>query len=635
MIGILWPAGGRSSAGSVGGKRYFAAFLALGFALIGASSASADTRSLKLFNLHTREKAEIVFKRDGRFDSDGLRKLNMFLRDWRKNEPTRMDPRLFDVIWEAYRQSGSSEYINVVCGYRSPETNSMLRSRSRGVAKQSQHMLGRAMDFFIPGVPLKKLREIGLKMQGGGVGYYPTSGSPFVHFDVGNVRHWPKMSRQELIALFPNGKTLHIPSDGKPLPGFEEAVASYEARKKSGEVAIAALGSRSSSSRSGGLLARLFGGGGGADDEEDSAQGAGSAGADDEGAQPQPTTVVAKAEVRSDDAKPGNAKPGNKIRILSPDQANRADVPGVTAEPQPQTIVAALPPRDVPLPQVAPRPQVDVGPNPAGLYGANGQPGAEPETLVALNIPVPTPRPEIVTAPPPELAGDKPAITEAAYVVADAKAPLPTGRPGDVDDDEIAPLIAAMPEPRPEDDLDDGEDAYTVAALPETVPVAAMSAATAPVAPPPIPVAAPFRASPEEIIPEVKTPQAEVLSYAASPRTALVNRAPGTDPTAAVTSAVKTTAKAARPTRNDLKKGARLPMTVAAQPTDARWALDRSYVMQKTQDKTAPSVAHSLVRHAPTEVYTAGFQQGTEIADANRFTGKAVTFLSVAKFSTN
>src|SRR5262245_4068859 len=228
-------------------------------------------------------------------------------------------------------------------------------------------------------------------MQGGGVGYYPTSGSPFVHFDVGNVRHWPKMSRQELIALFPNGKTLHIPSDGKPLPGFDQALAAYQARKKSGEVAVASLGSGSSgSSRSGGLLARLFGGGGGADDEEDSASaGVASAGGDDEGAQPQPTTVVARADTKAGDARVGNAKPENKIRILSPDQANRANVPGVESEPQPQTIVAALPPRDVPLPQLAPRPQVDVGPNPAGLYGANGQPAAEPATLVALNVPVP------------------------------------------------------------------------------------------------------------------------------------------------------------------------------------------------------------------------------------------------------
>ena len=70
----------------------------------------------------------------------------------------------------------------------------MLRRRSKGVAKNSQHMRGKAMDFFIPGVPLAKLRAIGLRMQVGGVGFYPTSGSPFVHMDTGSVRHWPRMT---------------------------------------------------------------------------------------------------------------------------------------------------------------------------------------------------------------------------------------------------------------------------------------------------------------------------------------------------------------------------------------------------------------------------------------------------------
>ena len=149
----------------------------------------------------------------------------------------------------------------------------MLRKRSKGVANKSQHMLGKAMDFYIPGVSLKKLRDTGLRMQAGGVGYYPRSGSPFVHLDVGNVRHWPRMSRKELVAVFPNGKTLHVPSDGKPLPGFETALASYESRKKNGTTALALASSPAKSSRSGGLLSALFGGG--ADEEEDNSEGAG------------------------------------------------------------------------------------------------------------------------------------------------------------------------------------------------------------------------------------------------------------------------------------------------------------------------------------------------------------------------
>ena len=71
-------------------------------------------------------------------------------------------------------------------------------------------------------------------MQAGGVGFYPTSGSPFVHMDTGSVRHWPRMSRSQLVKVFPNGHTIHVPSDGKPLPGYAEALAEYKARKARG-----------------------------------------------------------------------------------------------------------------------------------------------------------------------------------------------------------------------------------------------------------------------------------------------------------------------------------------------------------------------------------------------------------------
>jgi hypothetical protein len=91
-------------------------------------------------------------------------------------------------------------------------------------------MLGKAMDFYIPGVKLATLRGLAMQMQVGGVGYYPTSGSPFVHLDVGNVRAWPRMSRQELARLFPGGRTLHLPADGRPLPGYEVVVADQKKR---------------------------------------------------------------------------------------------------------------------------------------------------------------------------------------------------------------------------------------------------------------------------------------------------------------------------------------------------------------------------------------------------------------------
>ncbi|AQT44343.1 Uncharacterized conserved protein YcbK, DUF882 family [Bartonella apihabitans] len=241
-------------------RRLSLAFMAMGTALsfmLTPVAAKAETRSLKLYYVHTGEKAEIVFKRDGKYDQAGLKRLNVFLRDWRRNEPTNMDPRLFDLIWSVYRTSGSREYINVVSAYRSPATNNMLRSRSpnSGVAKNSQHTLGHAMDFYLPDVNLAKLRAIGLKQQVGGVGYYPRSGSPFVHMDVGNVRHWPRMSRSELMALFPDGKTMYIPSDGKPLSGYNEAKAEWLARR--GAPVVYASAAPAPQKR--GFLSSLFG----------------------------------------------------------------------------------------------------------------------------------------------------------------------------------------------------------------------------------------------------------------------------------------------------------------------------------------------------------------------------------------
>ena len=212
-----------------------------------AAQALGDTRSLKIYYVNTGERAVITYKRDGMFDPRGLAQLNQILRDWRKNQPTKMNPRLFDLLWEVYRESGSNQFISVICGFRSPETNEMLRSRSAhtGVAKESQHMLGNAIDFFIPDVRLAKLREIGVKLEEGGVGFYPTSGSPFVHMDVGGVRAWPRLPRQELVSLFPDGTTMHIPADGRRLPGYDRAVAQYKRRMVHENMQIAiAMGKR-------------------------------------------------------------------------------------------------------------------------------------------------------------------------------------------------------------------------------------------------------------------------------------------------------------------------------------------------------------------------------------------------------
>lgn len=210
-----------------------------------SAKATAQTKTLKLYYLHTGEKNTITYYKNGKYRSAALKKINWALRDWRRNEPTKMDPKLLDLVWEAYRRSGSKAYIHVISGYRSPITNEKLRKRGGGQAKKSQHTLGKALDFYLPDVKISKMRAIGLKMGVGGVGYYPRSGSPFVHLDTGSVRHWPRMTRTQLAKVFPRGKTMHVPTDGKPLARYKVAVAEYKSRTKKGKsIPTAATGKK-------------------------------------------------------------------------------------------------------------------------------------------------------------------------------------------------------------------------------------------------------------------------------------------------------------------------------------------------------------------------------------------------------
>ena len=191
---------------------------------------AANERELYLYYTHTKETIRIVYKRDGRFIQSALDRLNVFLRDWRRNEPAKMDPALFDLLWEVYQEARATQPVHIVSAYRSPQTNSMLASNSSGVAENSQHMRGKAIDFYIPGVPINTLRAIGMRKQIGGVGYYPTSGSPFVHLDTGSVRAWPRMTEAQLRELFPDGRTLHVPSNGRVLSqeGYQIAQAEWQ-----------------------------------------------------------------------------------------------------------------------------------------------------------------------------------------------------------------------------------------------------------------------------------------------------------------------------------------------------------------------------------------------------------------------
>ncbi|WP_322513949.1 DUF882 domain-containing protein [Rhodopseudomonas palustris] len=242
------------------GAALSSALLLAGAGSVHDASAVGDSRTLSFHHTHSGEDLTVTFKRNGRYDEEALGKLNHFLRDWRSQDKTVMDRTLFDILWEVYRDVDGKQPIQIISAYRSPATNAMLRRRSSGVARHSQHTMGHAMDFFIPGVALEKIRFAGLRLQRGGVGFYPTSGSPFVHLDTGRIRHWPRMSPDQLARVFPDGRTVHLPTDGKPLRGYEMALADI---RKRGD------GSDSSSSKTN-FLTALFRGKS-ADDEDDSA----------------------------------------------------------------------------------------------------------------------------------------------------------------------------------------------------------------------------------------------------------------------------------------------------------------------------------------------------------------------------
>ncbi|MQB41971.1 DUF882 domain-containing protein [Rhizobium sp. ICMP 5592] len=596
------------------------------------TKASGETRSLKIYFVHTGEKAVITYKRDGKFDPAGLEKLNRILRDWRKNQPTKMNPHLFDLIWQVYRNSGSSDFIYVVCGFRSPGTNEMLRTRSAhtGVAKKSQHMLGNAMDFYIPDVKLTKLREIGMKLQVGGVGYYPTSGSPFVHMDVGGVRAWPRMDRQELVRLFPDGKTMHIPADGRPLPGYQQAVADYKRRVSSDDIQIA-----SSSSPRRGFFARLFGGGG-ADEEEDNADtGAPAAAA--------PTTLVAKntqrAPVAADDGDDSQPVPVTQVASVNapvpqvrPAFGNQAGSEVASALMSPprnaaqDALAAAMPTTDAQQQQYADLRDYRV-PVPALLNrrtpGDAEMASAESEvTDQAVGVPVPVERPEIAENLLASADADPDAIDDAA------------------DQGTLSPAIVAALEQRRADQADANAGvavntvANNVASKDEVPPannVAADNDAVRAIAAV-LPQKRPVQPMPMQVAALAPT-ASEIKASSRRFNDSFEVMAPQERPVAA---GVAT--KGGRPNKQDavVADSGRAAVTTPPKLTDkmiSQWAIANARVEIVNRPVKAPRFVSPTLRAQPTAVYTDGFKVQTASMDPERFSGTAVNFLQVKKFN--
>jgi uncharacterized protein YcbK (DUF882 family) len=345
----------------------------LSFGLSPSSTESAvangDTRTIVLSSDHTNESGSFTYMVDGVYDQATLDKLNWFLRDWRLNEPTKMDPKLFDIVWEVYRESGSKAPIDVLSGYRSPQTNAMLRLRSRQVAKYSQHMEGKAMDARFQDVDTATIRDIAMRMQAGGVGFYPGA---WVHVDSGDVRYWPRMSRVALARLFPDGKTVFIPADGQPMAGYDQARADIEARGGEVQVASADAGSGAGG---GGLFSWLVGArGGGADDEEEAS-----------GVEAAPTAR------------------GGRVPAPAPAQVASADAPreapASVAAPQPTPTAAAAEPSDSGDAAAA---DPNDGDFPAPL------PPRKPVELILADAPTPPARPtELAFAPAADASSDR------------------------------------------------------------------------------------------------------------------------------------------------------------------------------------------------------------------------------------
>lgn len=429
--------------------------------------ANGDTRTISLVHAHTGESASITFKVNGSYDSAALEKLNWMLRDWRRDEPTKMNPRLFDVVWQVWRETGSTAPVKIMSAYRSPETNGMLRRRSRGVAKNSQHMAGNAMDVHFPDAPMSRAREFGMRLQRGGVGYYPSAGSPFVHLDVGSVRHWPRMSYDQLARLFPDGKTVHLPSNGQPLPGYDLALAEIEQR---GGTAYASA--YVTSQRSRGLFAFLFGSG--EEDEEEvvtpqrgrRGQQVASRGRDDG------RTVMAYSAPSNAGADDAGSKTFFSGRIaVAPDPApvrtpvQRAmtDLPRgetvMTAAPEPAPVAAPAPPpaaAPVATAALAPAPKADEQKlvptppqKPAEIARAEEDEPARPDVKLAA-VPLPPPRPASAL------------MTEQAF----SNVPLPPTRP--VELTALRPAVAPQ-QPQPSVPMPPVRSASVAAPLPPVI----------------------------------------------------------------------------------------------------------------------------------------------------------------------
>lgn len=611
------------------------------------ASADAEVRSLKLYYVHTKETATIAFKKNGKYIPSGLRKLNRFLRDWRRNEPTRMDPKLFDLVWEVYQRTGSKKTIQVISGYRSPKTNAALRRRGRGVATKSQHIRGKALDFFLPDVSIEQLRALGLKAEVGGVGYYRGA---FIHLDTGRVRHWPRMSRRQLARIFPRGRTLQIPSDGKPMAGYKYALAKYKKRKRSGgSVLLASAGRSTTRNKSGGFLKRIFGGG--SDEAEDNTA----------------VRVAAKKSTRKETrlalAKTTTRKSSAKSKRAQSAKRGNSNLPGVNissdararlrpldkpAEKEPSRI-PVLPSR-VAIPIFRPAPAApgvadtaiasnDVSNSKADSIIASRFEPAEP-TLPSLRPSLNVGESRFALAAIPQ-----PSATQRAAEALARTLPKPAHRPVLLSSDRFAttPLderisVALLTS---EKSANGGQN--RISPSPQVLGVVGTPSISAP-----IPTANPAEgklalAKPAAAAKPKQTSRIDSAFSALSPAKKASIATPDARPANGFS-----TARIAVPTQkferqtaaNSANTGRRIKFQVAKLQLGnlnsdyvTSWALSHSTRVGKFAKLTAPRYL-GVLRNAPIAVSNAGFSDGENAGRINKFSGQAIKRIAFAKFVT-
>ena len=160
--------------------------------IVVATAASLPQNSvyqLHLYNIHTQERLDVVYRRGDVYDLAALTRINQYLRDYRTGDIRQYDPRVFDLLHDVVGAVGHADgQIEIVCGYRTPHTNEYLRMHGHGVARHSLHMQGMAIDIRVPGVTAAEIRDAALALHRGGVGYYAASN--FVHIDTGRIRRW-------------------------------------------------------------------------------------------------------------------------------------------------------------------------------------------------------------------------------------------------------------------------------------------------------------------------------------------------------------------------------------------------------------------------------------------------------------